>query len=108
MLLHAGLNIGFYFSLLIGRQRLNFRIDITNTIVRINAKLFKRSGMLFINVFKISHYRVAKDDGIGNLHHRGFDMHGIQDVFFLSVGDFGFQKCPERLRAHLCCINHVA
>ncbi len=70
----TGLNIGFDFSFLGGGQRLDFGIEIAQTIVGIYAQLGKEGRMFLKNILKVDRHRMAKDDRVGDLHHRRLDV----------------------------------
>ena len=51
---------------------------------------------------------VAEDDRIGDLHHRGLEVHGEQDVLLLGAGHLSGEELPQCGGAHHGAVDDLA
>ena len=57
-------------------------------------------GVLVEHVGEVGLHRVAEDDRVGDLHHRGLEVDREQHALGLGVGELGGQEGVEGLGAH--------
>ena len=107
----------------LGVQRVNVRLDggllvvgkfaelgvqITDAIVRFHANRVQRLGVFLKNVRVKDTHAMAKNDGVGNLHHRRLQVQRKQHTPLAGISNLARHKLTQRRRAHHCRINHFA
>ena len=103
-----GVNIGLNGALLIRRKCCDLIFQCSESIVGFDAQLFERGGMLLEEFLEEHADNMPKDDRVGNLHHRCFQMHGQQHILQARVFDFARQEFTQRGFAHHRSIDHFA
>ena len=92
--LHGRLQVGLDFFLLRGGQGADFRIDVAQPVVGIDAKVGKDLFMFFEDVFKIDGYAMAENNGVRDLHHGGLHVQRQENAAFLGLLDLFLEELP--------------
>ena len=64
--------------------------------------------MLVEYVLEVRFDRVAKNDGVGNLHHGGFHVQRKQNALSFRIGDLFGKKFVQFAAVHRGCVNDFA
>ena len=65
-------------------------------------------GVLVEHVGEVGPHDVAEDDRVGDLHHRGLEVHGEQDALLLRLRDLRGQELLQRGAAHHGGVDDLA
>ena len=96
----GGFHIRLDLGLFIAGQRRDLIQKVADTHVGIDAEFVERIGMFGKDVFQEHRYAVAEYDGVGNLHHCGFQVEGEQHALLFGLGDLGGEEAAQRFVTH--------
>ncbi len=71
-------------------------VDAAQAVVRGEAGLGEGLAVLGEGLREEGADHVAEDDRVGDLHHRGLQVHGVQDALGLGAGDLGREELAQR------------
>ena len=103
-----GGNIGLDRGLLVSGERCNLGAEVAETVVQVDIQGGERGGVLLEDRGEEDADREAEEDGVGDLHHRGFEVQREEDAGFLRGGDLLGVERAEGLLAHEGRIENLA
>ena len=71
--------------------------DGSQTVFAVQASLHQLIAVLLVHVREEGAHSVAEDDGVRDLHHGGFQVHGEQHILHLGAGDLRAQEGIQSL-----------
>ena len=83
-------------ALLIGRQRLDLRVDVADAVVGIDAEPLEHRRVLVEDVLVVGAHGVAEHDRVRHLHHGGLEVQREQHAPGFGVGDLGGEELLQR------------
>ena len=95
-----GFHVGIDGSLFGFRQGGDLGEDITQAEVGVNAQLGEGVGVFGEHGFEENADGVAEEDGVGDLHHGGFEVQGPEHALFFGFGDGFGQEATQFGGAH--------
>ena len=81
--------------------------EVTEAMVRIDAELLERVGMLREQVLEVDPHGVAEDDRVADLHHRGLHVQREEHAGLASVRHLRGEEGDQRLLAHMRRVQHL-
>ncbi len=75
-------------------------------VIEVHAEFLDDGGVLGDEVLEEDFYGMAEHDGVGDLHHRGLEMDGEEDISLSRFGDLFFEKGDEGLLVHDRAVNN--
>ena len=84
------------------------REHVGEAVVRVHADALERRAVLREHVGEVRGHRMAEDDRVGDLHHRGLEVHREQHVFRLGVGHLLGEERVERRDVHERGVDDLA
>ena len=93
----ARLDVGLDRGALGGGERGDLGNEVAETVVDIDADLGQERAVLLKHGLEERLDRVAEDDRVGDLHHRGLEMHGEQHALRLGACQFALEERDELL-----------
>ena len=82
--------------------------DRAETVVSVEARLSELGTVGVEDVGEERAHDVAEDDGVADLHHRGLEVHRVQDVLGLRLRDRVGEERVERLRGEERRVDDLA
>ena len=100
--LDGGLDLGAL------RQRLDALEDAAETVVRRETRLGERVAVLREQPREEGAHHVAEDDRVGDLHHRGLEVHREQHALVLGPRHLGGEELAQRGDPHRGGVDDLA
>ena len=107
-IVERSLEAGLDFSRLVSRQGGNLGFQIADAEVRVDADFRKGGRVLGEEVLQEGLDHMAEDDRVGDLHHRGLEVHGEEHALVLGILNFLLEESGQGLGAHEGCVQHIA
>ena len=92
--LHGRLQVGLDFLLLRGGQGADFRIDVAQPVIGIDAKVGKDLFMFLEGILKIDGHAMAENNGVRDFHHGGLHVQRQENAAFLGLLDLFLEELP--------------
>ena len=82
------------------RQGLDLGVEVAQAVVDVDPELFEHGGMLVQGLLVEDGDRVAEEDRVRDLHHRGLQVQGQEQALGLGVLDLLLVELAQGLLAH--------